>query len=275
MTDLADVADLSTADLSTNANDPIPAGLVGPPEFGDVEAHRLHLKQRLAASFRLFGRFGFDEGVAGHITVRDPEDPHRFWVNPFGVNFKHISVSDLICVDHAGDIVEGTGTLNAAAFAIHSRVHAARPDVVAAAHAHSLHGKTFSSFRRPLQPLSQDACAFYDDHAVFNDFTGVVLDTSEGDRIGAALGSNKAVILANHGNLTVGTSIEACTWWFITMERTCQAQLMADASRHEPVEISPEIAAMTHGQVGSEMAGWFNFQPLWDWISGEEPDLFD
>ena len=105
------------------------------PTFDSVEAERLHRKQRLAASFRLFGKFGFDEGIAGHITVRDPEHADRFWVNPFGMNFKHIRVSDLICVDHTGAVVEGNASVNTAAFAIHSQVHAARPDVVAAAHA--------------------------------------------------------------------------------------------------------------------------------------------
>jgi ribulose-5-phosphate 4-epimerase/fuculose-1-phosphate aldolase len=114
-------------------------------EFRDVEEERLHLKQRLAAAFRIFGRFGFDEGVAGHITARDPEHADRFWVNPFGMNFKHITVDDLICCDHSGTVVEGTWPVNQAAFAIHSQVHAARPDVVAAAHSHSVHGKAFSA----------------------------------------------------------------------------------------------------------------------------------
>ncbi len=76
------------------------------PIFESVEDERLYRKQRLAASFRLFGKFGFDEGVAGHITARDPEHLDRFWVNPLGTSFKHIRVSDLICVDHTGQIVE-------------------------------------------------------------------------------------------------------------------------------------------------------------------------
>ena len=122
------------------------------PKFDSVDEERLHRKQRLAASFRLFGRFGFDEGVAGHITVRDPEHLDRFWLNPFGMNFKHIRVSDLICVDHSGEVVEGDAMVNRAAFAIHSQVHAARPDVVAAAHSHSLYGKAWSSLGRLLDP---------------------------------------------------------------------------------------------------------------------------
>ena len=135
-----------------------------PPTFTSAAEERLHRKQRLAAAFRLFSRFGFDEGVAGHITARDPEFPDHFWVNPFGVHFSHIRVSDLICVDHHGDVVEGSHAVNAAAFAIHSQVHAARPDVVAAAHAHSVYGKTWSSLGRLLDPITQDVCAFYDDH---------------------------------------------------------------------------------------------------------------
>lgn len=132
-----------------------------PPVFETVAEERLHRKQRLAAAFRLFARYGFDEGVAGHITARDPEFSDRFWVNPFGMYFGQIRVSDLLFVNDRGDILEGDRPVNAAAFAIHSQVHAARPDIVAAAHAHSLYGKTWSSLGRLLDPLTQDACAFY------------------------------------------------------------------------------------------------------------------
>ncbi|MDQ1520108.1 MAG: hypothetical protein QOI55_1181, partial [Actinomycetota bacterium] len=110
-----------------------------------VEEERLHRKQRLAAAFRLFAQFGYDEGVAGHITARDPERLDHFWVNPFGVDFARIRVSDLVLVDDAGDVVEGNGMVNRAAYAIHSQVHRARPDVVAAAHSHSLYGKAWST----------------------------------------------------------------------------------------------------------------------------------
>ena len=210
-------------------------------------------KQRLAAAFCLFGHFGFDEGSAGHITARDPELLDHFWVNPFGMSFKQIRVKDLILVNHTGDVVEGTWPVNQAAFAIHSQVHAARTDVVAAAHAHSLNGKAWSSLRRPLDPLTQDSCAFYGDHEVFDDFTGVVLDLEEGKRIAHALGDNKAVILANHGLLTAGHTVDEAAWWFITMERTCQAQLLAEAAG-TPVLIDPEQAEKTAGQVGSPLA---------------------
>ncbi|MFM7069150.1 MAG: class II aldolase/adducin family protein [Actinomycetes bacterium] len=244
------------------------------PEYTNPADMRTALKQRLAAGFRLFGRFGFDEGIAGHITARDPEFPDRFWVNPFGMNFKQIRASDLICVNHDGDVVEGDWPVNRAAFAIHSRVHAARPDVVAAAHSHSVYGKSFSALGQRLDPITQDSCMFYEDHALFDDYTGVVHDTSEGDRIAAALSDTKMVILRNHGLLTVGASVDAAVYWFITAERTCQAQLLA-MSAGTPVLIDPETAATTHRQTGGELAGAFSFHPLWTWIVAEEPDLLD
>jgi len=245
-----------------------------PPTFSSPEEERTHLKQRLAATFRLFGRFGFSEGVAGHVTARDPERPDCFWVNPFGMSFDLIRTSDLILVNHEGTVVEGTWPVNQAAFAIHSQVHQARPDVNAAAHTHSKFGRAFSTLGKLLDPITQDSCAFYDDHALFDDFTGVVLDTEEGKRIGYALGSKKAVILRNHGLLTVGTTVDEAAWWFITMERTCEVQLLAEAAG-TPIHIDPEYAELTASQVGSNLAGWFSFQPLYDKIVADCPDLLD
>lgn len=245
-----------------------------PPTSTNVVEERRHRKEKLAAAFRLFSRLGFDEGVAGHITARDPERTDHFWVNPFGVHFGQICVSNLILVNASGEVVEGKHPVNRAAFAIHSQVHHARPDVIAAAHAHSLYGKTWSSLGRLLDPLTQDSCAFFEDHAVFNDFAGVVYQTSEGERITQALGERKAVILRNHGLLTVGQTVDEAAWWFITMERTCQAQLMAEAAG-KPIPIDRENALLTREQVGTHMAGWFQFQPLWQRIIKEQPDLFD
>ena len=245
-----------------------------PPVFDTIEQERRHRKERLAASFRLFSKFGFDEGVAGHITARDPELTDHFWVNPLGKHFSRISVSDLLLVNSEGEVVEGDRPVNKAAVAIHTAVHAARPDVIAAAHSHSTYGKTWSSLGRLLDPLTQDVCAFYGDHTLFDDFTGVVLEPEEGRRIGAAIGPHKAVILRNHGLLTVGHSVDEAVWWFITMERSCQVQLLAEAAG-TPVKIDPDVAAFTQQQVGTHNGGWFSFQPLWERITWEQPDLFD
>jgi ribulose-5-phosphate 4-epimerase/fuculose-1-phosphate aldolase len=251
-----------------------PFNLPMPPSFNSVEEERLHRKQRLAAAFRLFAKFGFDEGVAGHITARDPVKQDHFWVNPFGMDFGQIRVSDLVLVDHKGQVVEGENPVNVAAFAIHSSVHAARPDCVAAAHAHSMYGKSWSALGRLLDPITQDACAFYEDHGVFDDYAGVVYDPVEGQRIAAALRQYKAVILRNHGLLTVGRTVDEAAWWFITMERSCHAQLLAQAAGELRL-IEHENAKLTCQQVGSAIAGWFQFQPLYTRITKEQPDLFE
>lgn len=252
----------------------IPTNIPQPPTFAVVEDERRYRKQHLAAAFRLFGHFGFDEGIAGHITARDPERLDHFWVNPFGMHFSLIRVSDLILVNDRGEVVEGNKPVNQAAFVIHSRIHAARPDVVAIAHAHSTYGKSFSSLGCLLDPLTQDACSFYEDHSLFDDYTGVVLKLEEGKRIADALGKHKAAILRNHGLLTVGHSVDEAAWWFIALDRSCQAQLMAQAAG-TPILIDPEQARLAQRQVGSHDIGWFNFQPLYEMIVRQQPDLIE
>ncbi|RWA11022.1 hypothetical protein EKO27_g4102 [Xylaria grammica] len=219
------------------------------PKFENLEDERLYRKQHLAAAFRVFADRGFDEGVAGHISVRDPILTDHFWLNPLSMHFSLIKVSDLILCDEHGTVVEGNEPINGAAFAIHSQIHKARPDVTAACHAHS------------------DACRFYRSHGVYRDFRGVVVDEEEGRRIAAALGSGKAAILQNHGILTVGRSVDEAAFWFLSLERTCQAQLLADAAAaggYKKILIDDDEAAFTSTQVGGPEKGWLAFQPYYD-----------
>jgi ribulose-5-phosphate 4-epimerase/fuculose-1-phosphate aldolase len=243
------------------------------PTFQTSAEERLHNKQRLAAAFRLFGKFGFGEGVAGHLTVRDPEEPHHFWVNPYGMSFHLIRASDLICVNEHGTVIHGNRPVNKAAFAIHGGLHVGNPDVVAAAHAHSVYGKAFTSLRCMIEPLTQDACAFYEDHVRFQGNV-VVLDFEEGKQISKVMNGAKAALLNNHGLLTVGRTVDEAAWWFITMERSCQSQLVAMAAG-TPEPLSHEESVEVRSQIGTPYAGWFQFQPLYDMIVAEQPDLLD
>jgi ribulose-5-phosphate 4-epimerase/fuculose-1-phosphate aldolase len=245
-----------------------------PPTFGSVEEERRHRKERLAASLRLFASFGYEDGVAGHISTRDPEHRNCFWINPVGMPFSLIRVSDLILVDDRGEVVAGDHQTHEAPFSIHSAVYRAREGAQAVAHSHSVHGRALSSLGVPVEPFTQDACAFFNDQGYLDDYTGVVLDEAEGKRLAEALGGAKGVILRNHGLLTVGESVDAATWWFISMERSCQAQLLAQAAG-KPVRIDEENAARTHQQLGGEFVGWLNFQPLYQQTVHQQPDLLD
>ena len=243
-----------------------------PPVFGTVEEERAHRRHKLAGALRIFGRLGFGEGVAGHITVRDPEHTDHFWVNPFGMSFRHVRASDLILVNHAGEVVHGKHPVNRAAFVIHAAIHNARPDIVAAAHSHSPYGKSFSSLgiRRAAH---QDACIFYEDHVVIAEQGGaVVLEIEAGEELASKFPTGKAAIHKNHGLFTVGETVDEAAFWFITMERSCQAQLMAMAAG-TPEPIRADFAKYTAQQIGFPLAGWFSFQPLWQEIC--RTDEFD
>ena len=244
-------------------------------EVIDFEQERLHRKQRLAAGLRVLGRLRLAEGVAGHITVRDPEFPDRFWVNPFGKNFKLMKVSDLICVDHTGDVVVGDQPVNAAAFAIHSQLHAARPDVIAAAHCHSMYGRTFSSLGQPLKMITQDDTMFFNDVALCSAGSGaVVLDTAVGKAMAESLGDKKALIHQNHGIITAGQSVDSAVWWFVALERSCQSQILA-LSAGTPIEIPDDLAQSGYDQQGHELAGWFQFQTWWEELMRDEPEFLE
>nr|WTB33081.1 class II aldolase/adducin family protein [Streptomyces sp. NBC_00830] len=237
-----------------------------PPVHQSVDEERAYRKERLAGALRLFAAYGYEDGVSGHITARDPEYTGCFWVNPFGVPFDGLLPDELILVNSDGQVVEGRHHVNQAAFAVHAQVHRARPDVVAVAHTHSLHGRALSALGEFIEPITQESCAFYEDHAVYQAYTGVVVDEEEGRRIAAALGPRKAIILRNHGLLTVGDSVDSAAWWFVTMERSCQVQLAARAAG-KPVLIEHRDAVATREQLGSDLVAWINYQPLWKRIS--------
>jgi ribulose-5-phosphate 4-epimerase/fuculose-1-phosphate aldolase len=199
--------------------------------------------------------------------LQDPVDPHHFWVNPFGVAFSLIKSSDLILVNAEGKVIDGgeVRLLNTAAYMIHHAVHTARPDVMCAAHSHSIYGRTFCALGRKLDTITQDSCSFHNDHVLYDSFNGVVLAEEEGKNIAKALGDKKAALLQNHGLLTVGKSIEEAVFWFVSLEKCCHAQLLADAAAGgrggETVKISEEEAVYTHKTVGSPIAGMFLLNP--------------
>ena len=115
--------------------------------------------------------------------------------------------------------------------------------------------------------ITQDALRFYKSHAVYAQFGGIVLDPAEGQRIASALGpEGKAVILQNHGLLTVGRSVDEAAFWFMSLDRTCQAQLMVDACTcaAEKKIIPDEEASFTYEQVGGSEKGWLAFQSYYD-----------
>lgn len=256
--------------------------VVAPPRFDDPADERRHRKERLAVGFRLLARLGLTTGIAGHISARDPEDPDRFWVNPLARPFSLMRVSDLVQVDGEGTVVEGDAIVNAAAFAIHSRIHAANPKVVSACHSHAPWGRPWSATGRLVEPTSQDACAFFGAQVVIPGFSGVVLGLDVGDQIGAAFTEPTAhpagitvAVHMNHGHITVGRSVDAAVYRFVLFEQLCASQMRLEATGRPFTVIDVETAASTAVQTGSEYASWIGFQGAYDEIVAREPDVLD
>lgn len=258
---------------------PTQAGRIFPevPTFNDLNAERLYLKQRLVAACRAFALEGFDYGFAGHLTIRDPEHPQLYWTNPMCVHFAQVKLSNLILVDHKGHVVEGDYAVNRAGFVLHAAVHEANPDILAMCHAHTVYGTAFASLGRPLEPISQDAAAFFEDHIVIKDEAGqVAVEEKAGLAVADWFKGVKAAIHQNHGLLTASRhSIEAAAFWFIALERCCRQQLMVDASGHKPVLVPPDRSRYSREHVGSEYIGWLHFQTIYDHLSKTQPDMLD
>jgi ribulose-5-phosphate 4-epimerase/fuculose-1-phosphate aldolase len=252
-------------------------GLVFPevPKFATAAEERLHRKQRLAAACRAFAVHGLDYGFAGHLTVRDPEHPELYWTNPMAVHFSQVKVSNLICADHHGKVVEGRHALNRAGFVLHAAVHQMHRDIVAMCHAHTVYGVAYASFGKPIPPVNQDAAVFYEDHVVIADEGGkVAVEEDAGHKVAAAFKGVKAAIHQNHGLLSCSRhSIDAAAFWFIALERLCQQQLLIDASGVPPKLVPPDKARYSREHVGNEFIGWLHFQPVYDQLVATQPDL--
>ncbi|KAF2136915.1 uncharacterized protein K452DRAFT_279355 [Aplosporella prunicola CBS 121167] len=208
--------------------------LPGIPTFTSLDKKRRWMLEHMAGAFRVFARKGFTEGMSGHISLRDPEHPDCFWTNPLGIHFGLMTASDLILLDHTGKPVGGNMSrpANAAGFQIHSVIHRKYPHVNAACHTHSVNGKSWSTFARPLDMINQDVTMFYGKaQRVYGEFGGVVLEEEEGERLGGTLGNEgKLLILRNHGLLTVGETVDEAAYLFTLAEKSCEIQLKADAA---------------------------------------------
>lgn len=253
-------------------------GLIFPeePAFATPAEEREDRKRRLVAACRAFAKHGLDYGFAGHLTIRDPERPELYWTNPMAVHFADVTLSSLILVDHDGIVMEGAYAVNRAGFVLHAAIHAEHPDILAMCHAHTVYGTAYAALGRPLEPVTQDACAFFEDHAVILEEAGkVAVENKAGGDVAGAFKGVKAAIHQNHGLFTASRhSIDAAAFWFIALERCCRQQLAIDASGHAPIRIPDDKARYSREHVGSEYIGWLHFQPIYDNLAKHEPEMF-
>ena len=224
----------------------------------NLGAERLVRKREAAQGYRIMASWGWGADGSGHITARDPEHTDCFWLLGYGVPFDQATIDDLVLVNELGEVIQGDQDINPAAFCIHAPIHTNRPDVVGAIHAHTPYGTPFSALAEPLSMTSQEAAAFYQVQSVFHGEEVNVTDIATGQQIAKALGFGRLVVLANHGLLTVGTSVASAIGFYLHAEHAAEVCIKAPQGR----EISDEAAATAHKSVGEELNGWHVFQWL-------------
>jgi ribulose-5-phosphate 4-epimerase/fuculose-1-phosphate aldolase len=224
------------------------------------EEIRARRKRDVALGYRILAALKWGDTGDGHVSARDPERTDCFWLLRYGVSFHEATVSDLVLVGPGGEILEGrdAGGINLAAYYIHHPILEARPEIVSATHVHTGWGTPFAAERRPILPITQESCIFFEDHALFDDEEVQVQSTDGGARIARALGENRSVVLANHGLLAVGESVAESVGTFVLMERVCEAQMKAREAR----PISDEAARYAKADLLRFGAGRIPFRAL-------------
>ncbi|WP_158093478.1 class II aldolase/adducin family protein [Acetobacter sp. DsW_063] len=236
-------------------------------------AEREHRKLRLAQALRVFGHLGFEHGLAGHFSARDPIDPTLFWINRLGTPFLKTRVSDLVLVDRHETIHAGRGPINRSGVPYHDTIQVAREDIVGIAHAHAFWGKTWSAFRRPVTNLTADASFFLSDQSLFDPLSendGQVGRDQKAIAAAKALGRRNVLIWFNHGIWTVGRTVESAAWRFLAFEDAAHSQLVAEAAG---VLQPPADSALEPDREQREIFAHFSFLALWDRISEDHEDV--
>ncbi len=210
------------------------------PTLEELDEER-RIRTELACAYRLVDHFGWTELIYGHLTMRLPGPEHHFLINPYGLNYDEVTASNLVRIDLDGNVVDGEHEANFAGFVIHSAIHMAGGDNNCVMHTHTRAGMAVAALEDGLLPISMTATTFFGDIA-YHDYEGVSVYLDERERLLAALGEKKAMILRNHGLLTVGRTVPEAFSRLYRLERACQVQIDAAAAGRLRV-LSDDIAA--------------------------------
>jgi ribulose-5-phosphate 4-epimerase/fuculose-1-phosphate aldolase len=238
----------------------------------------LAARQDLAASLRMAARLGLSEGICNHFSALVPGHSELFLVNAYGLAFEEVTASNLLICDFDGHVIMGEGQPEATAFYIHARLHLHKPSAVAAFHTHMPHSTALAMLQgEPLAWAGQTALKFYGRVAVDEDYNGLALDNSEGDRIAASMGQADIVFLKNHGVMVTAASIAQAWDDLYYLERAAQVQLKAMSTGKPLKAIAPDILHKTAQQMrkGDAESAWLHLESVKRILARAEPDYLD
>ncbi len=231
----------------------------------------------LAAAFRLAVTHGFHEGICNHFSLVVPGTTDRFLLNSYGNHFSQVTASNLVMVDTEGNIVEGEGEVEKTAFYIHSCIHRAQPNAKCVLHTHMPYATALTMIRDGgLDPASQNALRFYGKIAYDDEYNGLAIDNSEGERIAKAMGDKPIAFLGNHGIIVTGASVAEAFDDLYYLERACEVQVIA-MSTGKPLRYIPhDLAYKTMKQMEGERSNAYrHFDALKQILNRTQPDYND
>jgi len=214
-----------------------PAKLAPSFSQGTVSDAEWEARVDLAAVYRLLAHHGWDDVIYNHSSMRVPGEPRMFLMKRHELLYTEVTASNLVKVSMDEDLDEKAG-VNRPGFTLHGGVLAARADVNCAIHIHTNAGIAISGLKRGLRMLSQASIRFYN-RLGYHPYEGLTEDFDERARINRDLGNNRAMIMHNHGLLTVGPGIPECFNNMYRLERACQLQVMA-LSCNTALQMPPE-----------------------------------
>ena len=200
------------------------------------------LKQKLIDAGRVLYSEGLGDYVAGHISLRLPDNPGRFLMKPAGIGIEEMNQSNIIIVDLDGQKIEGVSNRHNEVF-IHSEVLRARPEVNSVVHAHPIHTVAFSSLGRELRAVGNDGTVFHGGVPVFSETTDLITTSERGKAVAHTLKDRPALILRNHGIVATGASVQESVWMSLKLEKACKTQMLAEAAGGPKLFVKDEDVA--------------------------------
>ena len=214
----------------------------------ECSAAEWEARVELAACYRLLAHFRMTDLIYTHSTLRVPGEPGRFLINPYGLRWEEITASSLVKIDTEGNkAAPSPYRVNPAGFTIHSAVHLGRHDAACVIHTHTKAGMAVSALACGILPLSQIAIQWYG-RVGYHDYEGIALDLDERDRIVRDLGDKRALVLRNHGLLSVGRSVAEAFNTMYYLNLACEVQLAAMATGAELLQPPPTICEKVAAQ---------------------------
>jgi L-fuculose-phosphate aldolase len=204
----------------------------------DLPERSLSTQEALAACCRILAHEGHESGLAGQVTAR-ADKPGRFWTLQFGYGFEEAAPERMVLVDE--DLKPLRGGRPNPGTRFHIWIYRKRPDVQAIVHTHAPSASALAATGKELKTIHMDGAMLHGT-AHLAEWPGVPVADDEGRIISAALGDAKSILLANHGLLTTGNSVEEATYLAVFFERAARMQLAAMAAGGYK-EVKPELAA--------------------------------